>query len=76
VRAGILGKISAKISPWIKFSTAFEFSILIPSLSPELKELSTAYTQVYQQPNKKKRLARRLMNFFANYIQLHPITSH
>jgi hypothetical protein len=74
VRAGILGKISAKISPWIKFSTAFEFSILIPSLSPELKELSTAYTQVYQQPNKNKQMARRLINFSEHYIQLNRTT--
>ena len=41
---------------------------MVPPLSPELKELSTAYTQVYQQPNKNKRMARRLMNFFAHYF--------
>ena len=48
--------------------------LVAPPLSPELKELSTAYTQVYQQPNKNKRMARCLMNFFANYIPLNRTT--
>jgi len=42
--------------------------LVAPPLSPELKELSTAYAQVYQQPNKNKRMARLLMNLFTNDV--------